>query len=302
MEEGGIELQPLDEIQRARRNGKEEDDEVQVAQNDEATESNPTEAVTFDNDSIKVSEEHLPAGSEDHKKARYKEKSEKKKKGRQPIPLTPRGFLQLCWKHKGFLIFMFLFAMVYLLGGIFLWDFSWAAWYSLIVLYFTFAFLIKNLWDPALTMLGSMSMLLAPRIITAKEAAGGFGDTLILALGALYVVAAAIENTGCLVFITKYVLRNTQSPRMALLRLMIPTSMVSGFVNNTPLVAMLIPAVEQWCKKSKIAPSKLMIPLSYAAITGNFTIIATSPNLVVISLAQRIDPTLSFGFFEVQYR
>jgi hypothetical protein len=269
MEEGGIELQPLDHA---------------------TTETEPAEVVL-----------HLPAGTEDHKKARYKEKAEKKKKkkARNPIPFTFRGFLQLCLKNWGFLLFMGAFALVYLVCGIFLWDFTWAAWYSLIVLYFTFAFLIKNYWDPALTMLGSMSLLLAPKIITAREAASGFGDTLILALGALYVVAAAIENTGCLVFITKYVLRDTKSPRMALLRLMIPTSLVSGFVNNTPLVAMLIPAVEQWCKKSKISPSKLMIPLSYAAITGNFTVIATSPNLVVISLAQRLDPTLDFGFFEV---
>jgi di/tricarboxylate transporter len=82
------------------------------------------------------------------------------------------------------------------------------------------------------------------------------------------------------------------------MRLMIPTALVSGFVNNTPLVAMLIPAVEQWCKRTGISPSKLMIPLSYASIVGNFSIIATSPNLVVISLSQRIDPSIDFPFFE----
>jgi di/tricarboxylate transporter len=82
---------------------------------------------------------------------------------------------------------------------------------------------------------------------------------------------------------------------------MIPTAVISGFVNNTPLVAMLITAVEQWCKRTKISPSKLMIPLSYASIVGNFSIIAKSPNLVFIGLSQRIDPTIQFPFFEPGY-
>jgi len=59
-----------------------------------------------------------------------------------------------------------------------------------------------------------------------------------------------------------------------------------------------MPAVERFCKKTGIPPSKLMIPLSYAAIVGNYSIIATSPNLVVIAIAQRLDPTLDFPFFQ----
>jgi len=89
--------------------------------------------------------------------------------------------------------------------------------------------------------------------------------------------------------------------RVAIARLVIPTALVSGFVNNTPLVAMLIPAVERFCRKVKMAPSKMMIPLSYASIVGNFSIIATSPNLVVIGLSQRIDPSVEFPFFEVSF-
>ena len=85
---------------------------------------------------------------------------------------------------------------------------------------------------------------------------------------------------------------------MAIARIMIPTAMISGFVNNTPLVAMLMPAVERFCKKTGIPPSKLMIPLSYAAIVGNYSIIATSPNLVVIAIAQRLNPALQFPFFQ----
>ncbi len=65
-------------------------------------------------------------------------------------------------------------------------------------------------------------------------------------------------------------------------RMVVPTSLLSAFMNNTPLVAMLIPAVNDWAKHHRIAPSKLMIPLSYAAILGGTcTLIGTSTNLVV---------------------
>jgi len=74
------------------------------------------------------------------------------------------------------------------------------------VLWITFGLLIKNWWDPALSMLISMTLLLCPNIITAKEAASGFGDTLILSLGALYVVAVSIEVTGVLIYINDYFL------------------------------------------------------------------------------------------------
>jgi len=74
----------------------------------------------------------------------------------------------------------------------------------------------------------------------------------------------------------------------AILRLSLPTAALSAFMNNTPLVAMFIPAVNDWAKRYRLAPSKLMIPLSYAAILGGTcTLIGTSTNLVVNGLLIR---------------
>jgi di/tricarboxylate transporter len=88
----------------------------------------------------------------------------------------------------------------------------------------------------------------------------------------------------------------------AQVRLMLPVVGVSAFLNNTPVVAMFIPVVNDWCKKSGLSPSKLFIPLSYAAILGGLcTLIGTSTNLVVqaqLVAAQRIDPTVpTLGMF-----
>jgi len=71
-------------------------------------------------------------------------------------------------------------------------------------------------------------------------------------------------------------------------------------INNTPLVAMMIPVVETWCKKQKISPSKLLIPLSYAAILGGTcTLIGTATNLVVVGFLKKEDPSIHLPIFEM---
>jgi Na+/H+ antiporter NhaD/arsenite permease-like protein len=77
---------------------------------------------------------------------------------------------------------------------------------------------------------------------------------------------------------------------------MVPVMGASAFLNNTPVVAMFIPIVREWCRLTRISPSKLFIPLSYAAVLGGAcTLIGTSTNLLVQGLlleAQKTDPTM----------
>ena len=80
-------------------------------------------------------------------------------------------------------------------------------------------------------------------------------------------------------------LRHPDTSQRAIVRLTIPAATASAFMNNTPLVAMLIPAVSDWSKQIRVAASKLMIPLSYAAILGGTcTLIGTSTNIIVNGL------------------
>ena len=82
---------------------------------------------------------------------------------------------------------------------------------------------------------------------------------------------------------------------------MAPITLMSAFLNNTPLVAMMIPAVDDWAKRQNFAPSKLMLPLSYAAIFGGTcSLIGTSTNLVVNGLLIAQTDT-RLGLFEIAW-
>ena len=84
------------------------------------------------------------------------------------------------------------------------------------------------------------------------------------------------------------------------MRMMVPVATMSAFLNNTPVVAMMLPIVQDWAKRIGVSPSKLLMPLSWATILGGtVTIIGTSTNLVVTGLASQRHPELSWNLFEI---
>ncbi len=86
----------------------------------------------------------------------------------------------------------------------------------------------------------------------------------------------------------------------ALLRVMVPVATISTVLNNTPVVAMMVPVVEEWCKRNRYAVSKLMIPLSYATILGGTcTLIGTSTNLVIAGLVRTETDLGTLGMFDL---
>src|SRR5690606_15612046 len=91
-----------------------------------------------------------------------------------------------------------------------------------------------------------------------------------------------------------------RSERGALLRIIAPVVGLSGFLNNTPVVATLIPALTRWARRIDIAPSKLMIPLSYAAILGGtLSLIGTSTNLVFNGQYQARTGQAGYSLFSI---
>jgi di/tricarboxylate transporter len=116
----------------------------------------------------------------------------------------------------------------------------------------------------------------------------------------LYIVAAGLVNTGAAHALGAFFLGLPRTTAAAQIRLMVPVAISSGFLNNTPLVAMLVPVVEEWGRRCQISLSKLMIPLSYATILGGMlTLIGTSTNVVVYGLVLE-DTTLGpMGFWEI---
>ena len=92
-------------------------------------------------------------------------------------------------------------------------------------------------------------------------------------------------------WVVRRVLGRPKSTLAAQTRMMLPVAAMSAFLNNTPVVAMMLPIVQDWAKRIGISPAKLLMPLSWATILGGtVTIIGTSTNLVVTGLASKRSP------------
>lgn len=159
-------------------------------------------------------------------------------------------------------------------------------WYTIIVLVVMTGFLIREIFEPELIILSALLLLALGGVLDVKEALSGFSNSGMLTVGFLFIVAEALNQTGALNRLGSIFLgRNRQSIPAKLIRFLFPISFLSAFFNNTPIVAMMIPAVNSWAQKNDYSASKFLIPLSYATILGGIcTLIGTSTNLVVHGL------------------
>lgn len=159
---------------------------------------------------------------------------------------------------------------------------SVGAWLVLGVLLAATWLIARDRVGPDLTLFGALAVVVALGVLDLKQAAVGFANPALLTIGALFVVAAAMRETGALVVITRWVFGQTRTPRLGLLRLVLPTALLSAFVNNTPIVAMFIPATRSFARRIGENPSRFLMPLGFAAMLGGTcTLIGTSANLVV---------------------
>ena len=177
---------------------------------------------------------------------------------------------------------------------------TWEAWTTVGVTVGIVVAMALNVAAPDLLMVAALTVLLVLGILEPAEALSGFSNEAVLTVGALFVVAAGIRDTGGLDFLARRVLGRPSSLPAAQLRLMVPVAGMSAFLNNTPVVAMLVPIVGDWSRRIGIPVSRLLIPLSYAAILGGTcTLIGTSTNLVVAGLARERD--VDIGMFEIAW-
>ena len=178
----------------------------------------------------------------------------------------------------------------------------WEAWFTLSVVALCFGILSLTRLAPDMVLVGGLTLLLLSGVLTPETALIGLSNEGMVTIGMLYVVAAGVRETGAINSLIPTFLGQPKSLRHAQSRLMAPVATMSAFMNNTPVVAMLIPVVSEWAKKHQIAVSKLMIPLSYAAIAGGTcTLIGTSTNLVVNGLLISETDHVSLGMFEIAW-
>ncbi|OAS84635.1 SLC13 family permease [Metabacillus litoralis] len=154
-----------------------------------------------------------------------------------------------------------------------------------IILSSMFIVLIKEWLSPEFTVFLAISALMLTGILTPTEALNGFSNPGVHTVALLFILGAAVSKSGILHELVNKILSPKKSISQILLRLMVPVSALSAFMNNTPIVTMLIPTLQNWASSNHIKPSKLLIPLSYAAILGGtITLIGTSTNLIVQGL------------------
>ncbi|WP_428389399.1 SLC13 family permease [Mucisphaera sp.] len=184
----------------------------------------------------------------------------------------------------------------------------WEAWITLGTLGLMMLALAWNLTGPDVVLLGTVVLLaslslFSDRMPDAGDLVLGFGNPGLITIAMLFIVAAGLRHTGAAEMMARWFLGLPKSALAAQSRLMPPAALLSGFLNNTAVVAVFLPIVGDWSKKIGVSPSRLMIPLSYAAMLGGMcTLIGTSTNLVVHGRMLE-DPSIGsgLGMFEIAW-
>ncbi len=146
--------------------------------------------------------------------------------------------------------------------------------------------LYVEFYSPAKTFFLAVVVLSILGILTPQEVLSGFANEQIANIMMLLIIGSILNRSSVLDLLFKQLFSKVSSYKAFMFRMMGSVAGVSAFVNNTPIVAILIPYVYKWGKLNNIAASKLMIPLSYAAILGGTaTLVGTSTNLLVNGLA-----------------
>ncbi|NKI16875.1 SLC13 family permease [Spongiibacter sp. KMU-166] len=176
------------------------------------------------------------------------------------------------------------------------------AWLTIAVITTCLSALVFTNRPADMVLFGGVILLMLAGVLTPAEALAGMSNEGMATVGVLFIVAQALSETGVVSWISQNVLGRPRSAVSAQFRLMAPVAAFSSILNNTPVVAMLIPAVRDWAKRNKLSPSQLMIPLSYAAIVGGTcTLVGTSTNLVVNGMLIQYAPEDTLGMFDLAW-
>ena len=164
-----------------------------------------------------------------------------------------------------------------------------------IVIVFILISLYNDLLGPSITFLIAIIVLGFFGVLTPSEIISGFANEQVAVVIMLLLLGDIIRKTEVIENVFDRIFRKAKNYKGFLSRMMLVVSTFSAFLNNTPLVAVMMPYVHSWCKRNNISPSKFLIPLSFAAILGGqITLIGTSTNLIVNGMVveQTIAPEL----------
>lgn len=160
-----------------------------------------------------------------------------------------------------------------------------AAWMTLVLLVAMFLFLAWNRLPIWLVFIGTLTVAMTLRLASPSDLLKGYSNSGVVTVAALYPVAAGMYATGAISLLSEWAVGLPKSLPVARFKILVPVAFASAFLYNTPLVAMMIPAVRDITRRTGLSGSKLFMGLSYIALLGGtITLIGTSVNLIVAGL------------------
>ena len=160
-------------------------------------------------------------------------------------------------------------------------------------------FFVMEILPIEVTAMGAIGILLLFDVLTWQEAISGFSNPAVITIGAIFIMSRALVKTGFLEVFADFLAKKGGNHKwLTIFIFLLTVSIISGFINNTAAVAIFIPLGIDLCQRFRISPTKVLLPLSYAAIFGGtLTLIGTSTNLVVSSIMEEMNMA-PFSMFE----
>jgi len=158
---------------------------------------------------------------------------------------------------------------------------------------------VAEWWPVDFTALGIMVALMLLGLVTPEEGISGFGNAATVTVMAMFVLSAGVARTGAIQVVRDFLLRwGSGSARRQIVVMSALVGPISALINNTAVVAVFLPVVETWCKKQGVSVSRILMPLSFAAILGGtMTVVGTSTNILASGLSEQLGYG-RFGMFD----
>ena len=168
------------------------------------------------------------------------------------------------------------------------------------ILFLGFILFLLEYFTIDVTALIILSCFFGLGYLTPSEAVSGFSNPAVITIGLLFILSSAIQKTGLLEYLVVTINRLLQSSRgLGMAIYYFTVSIASALINNTAIVAIFMPVTIRLAHRYQISPSKMLIPLSYAAILGGtLTLVGTSTNLLVNSIYMSYEGVEPLGMFE----
>jgi len=178
--------------------------------------------------------------------------------------------------------------------------FEYQAYIGLVVLVGLFAGFISERFPAAVIAILGACIFLFLGIIDSDAMFSVFSNTAPITIGAMFILSGALLRTGAIDAVAGFIIRRSRDkPKLAVAEMFLGAFVASAFMNNTPVVVVMIPIILRLARVTGISAKKLLIPLSFICILGgSTTLIGTSTNLIVDSVA-RDSGLEGFGIFDI---